>query len=146
MRRYELFWMGSIAAIAGIGVAALLTASFGARSSGDPASLRPAPVATAVATESAAAKRVPVRIHAAPKHTVHRHHRKVSRQAPSAKPAGSVPTSTHVESAPPTQRVSDSQPTPTVASPAPAPTVVKRVSTPAPKHSSSSGASFDDSG
>src|SRR5206468_3876079 len=92
VRRYELVWMGSIAAVAGIGLAALLTASFGARSSGTPPGLRPAAAATAVPAEPAAAKRVPVRVHAARKHAAHRRHMRVRDHAPTAKPARSIPT------------------------------------------------------
>jgi hypothetical protein len=144
MRR-DLIVMGSIAAIAGIALAALLTASFGARSSGPPATLRPTPAAApAVSARTEAAQPAAVRRH--PLRT--RHRQRHRREHPAVKPAHSAPSLTVAQhpATPQSQPVIQSEPTQTVSSPAPAPAPVKPLSRPAPKRSSPSGASFDDSG
>ena len=148
MRRYELVWMGSIAAVAGIGLAALLTASFGARSSGAPAALRPSPPATAAATGPALVERAPVRAHVARIHVVRKRHRHARHPVVSAHRARPIAAPAPAKSPVPTRTTADFRPTQTVdsATPAPAPKPVKRVSQPAPKHSAPTGFSFDDSG
>ena len=138
--------MGSIAALVGLLHAALLTASFGARSSSQPAALRtsappPAPVATKTTVARAPERKPHVRKH----RNKHQRQRRHSRHAP-AKPAHSTPTLAQAQTPVVTQTEPQavSQPTETVASPAPAPKPVKQLSR--PKRSSPGGTSFDDSG
>jgi hypothetical protein len=141
MRR-DLIVMGSIAAIAGIALAALLTASFGARSSGLPATLRPAPAAApAVSVRTDAAKPAALRRHPSRKLHRHRHRRK----HPAGKPALSVAVAQR-PATPQSRPVIQSEPRQTVASPAPTPEPVRPLSRPTPKRSSPVGTSFDDSG
>jgi hypothetical protein len=145
VRRRELVWMGAIAAAVGLALAALLTASFGAKSSGPPAALRPAtPTPSAVAKKTAAEATVRRR-HPARKHRKHHSHPRDRRHAAPAKPTHTTPTLAQAERpASQTQPVAGSQPTQTVASPAPAPEPVRQLSR--PKRSTPGGASFDDSG
>ena len=131
-----------MAALVGLVLAALLTASFGARSSSQPAALRtsappPAPVATKTTVRRAPERKHPVR--------KQRRHRRHSRHAP-AKSAHSTPTLAQAQTPVVTQTEPQavSQPTQTVASPAPAPKPVKQLSR--PKRSPPGGTSFDDSG
>jgi hypothetical protein len=140
--RRDVIAMGSIAAIAGIALAALLTLAFGARSSGPPADLKlpgaPAagtaePHSTAAIRRKAERKRHKPRRHAA------------AAPAPQAAPPPRVadtPTPATTEPRTTTQ-------TQTVASPAPAPQPVRPLSRPKPSKpagGSQDGVSFDDSG
>jgi FtsZ-interacting cell division protein ZipA len=139
--------MGTLAAIAGIALAALLTASFGARSSGPPANLKPAVEAstTKAADPPKAAAKNTLRPHD------RRRHRK-PRQHPPASPAQG-PTSLADAQQPPTikqavQRPQQTtQPQQNLTTPAPAPQPVRPLSRPTrPKKVSSGGGTFDDSG
>jgi hypothetical protein len=146
MRR-DLVVMGGLAAIAGIALAAMLTASFGARSSGPPALLKPAAEALpakAADPPKAAVSRKP-RPHSRPRHRQAQH-------APVLPAQGT--TSLADAQQPPTIKPAVQQPRPAtqpkqqVTTPAPAPQPVRPLSRPArpKKGGSGSGATFDDSG
>jgi outer membrane biosynthesis protein TonB len=134
MRR-DLITMGAIAAVVGIGLAALLTASFGASSSGPPAALRPAEAAPEKAPAPVAKK-----VEHKPRTAAHRR-RKAHRPKPSPRPAPAPSTV-----ATPTPLPEQTQTTETVATPAPVAAPVKQLSRPAPKRKAPEGATFDDSG
>jgi hypothetical protein len=147
--RKDLVLMGTIAAIAGIGLAAVLTASLGVRSSGPPAPLRSAAPAKAAEPPLIAASE-------APKTAPRKHVRKrVKRRIRHVRPTAPAPQPAIAQTAPVTrpapapvrpqrtQPVSAPAPAPApVSKPAPAP--VKQPSS--PKRTGSPGVSFDDSG
>src|SRR5215217_460379 len=86
MRR-ELVTMGAIAAVAGIGLAALLTAALGTRSSGPPAPLKTTSIKPAVAP--AKTKTTRAAIATKPAHAKPRHERRPRhvRRPPTPSPA-----------------------------------------------------------
>ena len=139
----------TIAAIAGIGLAAVLTASLGVRSSGDPTPLR-SEVATAakpvvMPAEETSKPAKAARKHAARKRHVRRHHRlrvqvrTAAAPAPSPVVAQTAPVTTETQA--PSTPIRTQAVTPT---PAPKPAPVKTPSRPKP--SVGGGVSFDDSG
>jgi hypothetical protein len=149
MRR-DLVLMGTFAAIAGVGLAAVLTAALGVRSSGPPAPLKvvSVPPATTAAKTTIVARKPKVvqkrahKRHKPKQHRVHRRHvRKVAPAPAPTQVVAQAPAPTPVQA--PVQR--QTQP---VSRPAPAPRPSRPVSTPKPKPSGggSSGVAFDDSG
>jgi hypothetical protein len=155
MRR-DLVLMGTFAAIAGIGLAAALTAALGVRSSGPPAPLKVAsvPPATTAAKTTVVAPKHTVAHKAAPHRKRHtqRRHRAHRRRAPRVAPApaptrvvAQAPAPTQVQQAPVQRQTQPvSRPVTPVSKPAPAPRPSRPVSTPKPKHTP--GVAFDDSG
>jgi FtsZ-interacting cell division protein ZipA len=141
MRR-DLLVMSTIAAVAGIGLAALLTASFGSHSAGSPAALKPVVknVADAPTPRSAAKTR---RLHR--RHAHRRHANPSPRIAPPAPaPATTVAEAPYQSTTQSQQAIQDSQPVYTPP-PQPAP-VVKQLSRPTRPKNSGGGGTFDDSG
>jgi hypothetical protein len=146
LMRRDLVVMGTLAAIAGIALAALLTASFGASSSGPPATLKPAvkalkPEAPSLAKATAARKAA----RAQRRRRVHR-----ARQSTPAAPVqtGASVAQTQPSTTTPTQQQTTTQPQQQVTTPAPNPQPVRPLSRPTqPKRGSSDGGgTFDDSG
>jgi outer membrane biosynthesis protein TonB len=140
----------TIATVAGIGLAAVLIASLGVRSSGPATPLR-AEVSAAAEKPVIAASEVP-RQQAVRKRPARVHHRRRARaQAPPAPAPAPAPV---VAQAPPVSRPSPAPPRPVriqpVSAPAPAPRPAPKpapVKAPSrPKPSGGKGISFDDSG
>jgi hypothetical protein len=134
----------TIVTIAGIGLAAILTAALGVRSSGPPTPLR-AEVSTAAQHPVIAAAEVP-RKQRVVKRAVRRHHRRhVHVSAPAPAPPAPV-----VAQAPPVPTPSPASPSPVrvepVSAPAPAPAPKPPPPKPRPKRTGAKGISFDDSG
>jgi hypothetical protein len=143
MRR-DVVAMGSIAAIAGIALAALLTVAFGARSSGPPAALKPTSVPAAVAAETHAPAKVLRRQADRPRRRVNRRH--IPAAAASAQSTGPSRAAATPPATAQTQTTTQPQ---TVAAPAPTPAPVRPLSRPKPSKpagGSPGGGSFDDSG
>jgi hypothetical protein len=141
MRR-DLVLMGTFAAIAGIGLAAALTAALGVRSSGPPAPLKAAavaPPATATVAETPVASKAKV-VH----EKRHRSHRRNLRKA-----APAAPSRTPVVAQAPVRIQAPVREQPqTVSAPAPAPRPAQPLSRPKTNGSGGGtpGVSFDDSG
>lgn len=147
--RRDLVLMGTFAAIAGIGLAAALTAALGVRSSGPPAPLKAAaaPAVTATIAEAPVASKTKIvhrRAHK-PRHRRHRRHIRQAAPAPPPQVVAQAPVRTRVQA--PVQ-----QPQP-VSAPAPAPAPRPQpLSRPKPKPTGGGsgggtpGVSFDDSG
>lgn len=139
--------MGTLAAIAGIALAAMLTASFGARSSGPPADLKPAAVASTTPTTKAADPPKAAAKSSSRPRKRRRHHQR--QQSPPAQGATSLADAQR----PPTIKQAVQRPQQTTSpqqhliTSAPAPQPVRTLSRPTrPKKVSSGGGTFDDSG
>jgi hypothetical protein len=148
MRR-ELTVMGAVAAVVGIALAALLTTVFGARSSGPPATLRPAapaPAQTAASSDQKLREAAVIRARARARRRAaqrRRVRRERSRPAPAAQPvvADTTPAPSTQQTRYGGQTVQQQTQAPRVpVQPAPKVTPLRR---PAPKPS---GGTFDDSG
>jgi outer membrane biosynthesis protein TonB len=136
----------TIVTIAGIGLAAILTAALGVRSSGPPTPLR-AEVSTAAQHPVIAAAEVP-RKQRVVKRAVRRHHRRhVHVSTPAPAPPAPAPV---VAQAPPVPAPSPAPAPPVrvepVSAPAPAPAPKPPPPKPRPKRTGAKGISFDHSG
>ena len=156
MRR-DLIVMGTIAAVVGLALALLLTASFGARSSGPPAALKRADGTPSAAVAEVAAKHEAATLarRRAERRKLRRQHRRARARRAASRPA--VPVVAQSRPATTTQSESgfspqESRQTQTVTSPSPSPSPkpqpVQRQSHPKPAGSGGGGpgGSFDDSG
>jgi hypothetical protein len=148
MKRRDRVMECTIAAIAGIGIAAILTASLGVRSSGNSTPHKPE-VATATSPSTVADVRPskaarPASKHPVRKRHVRRHHRRThvvtAPAAPVVAQAAPVETRAPIHAAPIRTQSVAPPPAPAPA-PQPAPKAPSR-----PKPSGGGGVSFDDSG
>ncbi len=143
--RPDLIAMGTIAALTGIALAALLTVSFGARSSGPPAALRPAQVPRPAETTKTQAAATPlVKRNRAPEKTRHKRRRQLRASAPAPSPPV-APVAAEPKPVTTPQTTPSPQRTQPVVAPAPDPQPVRPLGRPK-SGGSGGGGSFDDSG
>jgi hypothetical protein len=153
--RPDLIAMGTAAAIVGLALAVLLTASFGARSSGPPAALKAGVATPSAPAAKAAAQRQEAAVAVLHRRAERKKRDRRRRQARARRQASAPPVSPVVaESQPLTTTQSrptiqpQTQQTRPVASPAPRPQRVQPLSKPKPGGSGGgkAGGAFDDSG